>query len=83
MVVKNLPVNAEDTRNSGLILGQEDFPEEGIGNPLQYPEEPGRLQSMRSQRVRKLHTHTHTYISGEERQMAISLSQSPTGVFTV
>ena len=53
--------NAEDTRNSGLILGQEDFPEEGIGNPLQYPEEPGGLQSMRSQRVRQLHTHTHTH----------------------
>ena len=52
MLVKNLPVNAGDTRNSGLILGQEDIPEEGNGNPRQYPEKPGGLQSMKSQRVR-------------------------------
>ena len=82
-MVKNLPVNPGDTRNSGLILGRE----EGNGNSLQYPEEPGGLQSMWSQKVRHnythTHTHTHTYISGEGRHVAISLSHSPAGVFTV
>ena len=34
-MVKNLPVNAGDTRDSGS-LGQEDSPGGGHGNPLQY-----------------------------------------------
>ena len=45
--------------DSGSIPGSERFPGEGNGNPLLYPcqeipgmEEPGRLQSMGSQRVR-------------------------------
>ena len=55
LVVKNPPANAEDlgsTPDSGRSPG------EGNGNPLQYSclensiEEPGRLQSMGSQRVR-------------------------------
>ena len=54
LVVKNPPANAEDmgsTPDSGRSPG------EGNGNPLQYSclensvEEPGRLQSMGSQRV--------------------------------
>ena len=52
-VVKNSSVNAGD---SGLIPGLERSPGEGNGNPLQYSylgnpwtEEPGRLQSTRSQ----------------------------------
>ena len=55
LVVRNPPANAEDlgsTPDSGRSPG------EGNGNPLQYSclensiEEPGRLQSMGSQRVR-------------------------------
>ena len=55
LVVKNPPANAEDmgsTPDSGRSPG------EGNGNSLEYSclenniEEPGKLQSMRSQRVR-------------------------------
>ena len=36
-MVKNLPANARDARNAGLILGREESLEEEInGNPLQY-----------------------------------------------
>ena len=35
-VVKNLPANAGDTRDSGLISGSERSPGVGNGNPLQY-----------------------------------------------
>ena len=54
-VIKNLPAKQETQVRS---LGQEDAPREGKSNPLQYSckipqtEEPGGLQSMRSQRVR-------------------------------
>ena len=57
-VVKNLSANAEDARNLGWIPGSGRSPGEGNGNPLQYScleipwtEEPGRLQTMGSQRV--------------------------------
>ena len=53
--VKRLPTMRETRVRS---LGQEHPPGEGNGNPLQYScleipwmEEPGRLQSMESQRV--------------------------------
>ena len=36
LVVKNLPANAIDIRDVGLILGWGRYPEEGHGNPLQY-----------------------------------------------
>ena len=36
LVVKNLPANAGDLRDSGLILGLERSPGEGHGNPFQY-----------------------------------------------
>ena len=36
LVVKNLPANAGDTRDSGLIPGLERSPGESQGNPLQY-----------------------------------------------
>ena len=36
-VVKNLPVNAGDTGNSGLIPGSGRSPGEANGNPLQFP----------------------------------------------
>ena len=36
IVVKNLPTNAEDTRDAGLTLGWGRFPGVEYGNPLQY-----------------------------------------------
>jgi len=35
-VVKNLPANAVDLRDSGLVPGSGRSPGEGNGNPLQY-----------------------------------------------
>ena len=35
-LVKNLPANAEDSRDLGSIPGSGRFPGEGNGNPLQY-----------------------------------------------
>ena len=56
-MVKNLPANAGDV---GLIPGSGRSPGEGNGNPLHIlawripgTEEPGGLQSMRSQIVRQ------------------------------
>ena len=58
-VVKNPPASPGDAGDTGLIPGSGRSPGEGNGNPLQYSclensttEEPGGLQSMRSQRVR-------------------------------
>ena len=58
-VVKNLPANARDAGDLGLISGSGRPPGRGNGNPLQYscPENfmdrgAGRLQSIRLQRVR-------------------------------
>ena len=36
LVVKNLPANAGDKRDVGLIPGSERSPEGGHGNPVQY-----------------------------------------------
>ena len=36
LVVKNLPANAGDIRDEGLIPGSGRFPGGGHGNPLQY-----------------------------------------------
>ena len=56
--VKNMPINAGDKRDVGLIPGSGSFPGEGNGNPLQdscldnpMDREPGGLKSMGSQRV--------------------------------
>ena len=53
LVIKNLPANAGDIRDMGLISGLGRFPGKGNGNTLQYSclenpgtEEPGGLQSM-------------------------------------
>ena len=35
-MVKNLPTNAEDTRDAGSIPGSGRSPGDGHGNPLQY-----------------------------------------------
>jgi len=59
LVVKNLPANAGDLRDSGSIPGLERSPKGGHGNPFQYSclenlwtEEAGRLYSLGSKRVR-------------------------------
>ena len=56
-MVKNLPANAGDIRDTGSVPGLGRSPGEGNSNPLQYSclenpwtEEPGGLQSMGSQR---------------------------------
>ena len=58
-MVKNLPANAGDIRDTGSILGQEDPPEKGmathssiLAGRIPWTEEPGGLQSMGSRRVR-------------------------------
>ena len=58
LLVKNLPANAGDAGNKGLILGQEDpLVEEmathssTLARIIPRTEEPGRLQSMGSQRA--------------------------------
>ena len=61
LVVKNLPANAGDTRDTGLIPGEdprEDPLEKEIATHssilacrIPWTEEPGRLQSIASQRV--------------------------------
>ena len=58
-MVKNPPANAGDTRDVASTPGLGRYPEVVYGNPLQYSclgripwtEEPGRLQSMGSERV--------------------------------
>ena len=58
LVVNNPPANAEDSRDLGLIPGLEDPLEEGTATnssilawKIPWTEEPGRLQSIGSQRV--------------------------------
>ena len=60
-MVKNLPVNAADTRDKNLIPGLGRSPRVGNGNPLQYSawkipwsEKPDELQFVGSQRGDKL-----------------------------
>ena len=57
-MVKNVPANAGDIRDTGLILGQDDPLEKGMATHSSIPawripctEEPGGLQSMGSQIV--------------------------------
>ena len=57
LVVKNLPANAGDARDKGLIPGLGRFPGVGNGNLLQYSclensMDRGGLQSVGLQRVR-------------------------------
>ena len=47
-LVKNLPTNAGDTRDMGLILGSERSPKEGNGNPLQYSYLENSMHGQRS-----------------------------------
>jgi len=64
LVVKNLPPNAGDMRDMGLILGSGRYPRGGNGNALQYsclenPMDRGALQAIghRVQRVRHNWSH--------------------------
>ena len=59
LVVKNPPANARDVRDMGLIPWSEDPLEEGLATHfsilawrMPWPEEPGGLQSMGSQKIR-------------------------------
>ena len=71
LVVNNLPANAGDIRDTGLIPGSGRAPGGEHGNPLQYsclenPMHPGRLVSIGLQRVRHnwsylVRTHTLEY----------------------
>ena len=68
LMVKNLPANAEDT-GSVPVSGR--YPGGGNGNPLQYSclktpwtKEPGRLQSMWLQRVRRNSATEHVTMGG-------------------
>jgi len=36
LLIKNLPANAGDVRDAGLVPGSGRFPGEGSGTPLQY-----------------------------------------------
>ena len=71
-MVKNLPANAGDTRDTGSVSGSGRSPEEGIGNPFQYAclensmdkGALGRLQPMgvtKSQTQLSVHAHVHTH----------------------
>ena len=58
-MVKNLPANAGDVRDTGLSLGREDPMEKVMATHssilawrIPWTEEPGRLQSIGLQRVR-------------------------------
>ena len=58
LVVKNLPARAGDVRDVCLIAGWEDLLEEGMAThssilawEITWREEPGRLQSIWSQKV--------------------------------
>ena len=71
-VVKNLPANAEDARDAGLIPGLRRCPGEGNGNPLQYsclgnPVDRGAWWTTvhrvtKNQTQLSAHVHTHTQL---------------------
>ena len=67
LVLKNLPANAGDTRDSVWSLGQEDPLEEGVANCcnifagiIPWTKEPGRLQFVASQIVEHNWVTEHT-----------------------
>ena len=72
LVVKNLPVNAGDTRDSGSSLGWKDpLKEEMVTHSsilawrIPWTEEPGGLQFMGSQRIWHDWVHIHTYADSD------------------
>ena len=72
-MVRNSPVNAGGTGDMGLIPGSGRSPGEGNSSPLQWTEEPGRLQSMGPERVR----HTLATERATVMHMSVHLSRYP------
>ena len=82
LMVRTLPISAEDIRDVGLILGLGRFPGEGNGNPLQYsclekPMERGAWWAT-IHRIAKgwtwlkqlsMHTHNHSILRADLRQL--------------
>ena len=73
-VVKNLPANAGDTRDTSSVTGLGRSPAEGNGDPLQFsclenPTDRGAWGGYSPWDCKKLdkhtHTHIHTYIHTE------------------
>ena len=67
-MIEKLLANAGDTRDAGLIAFQEDPLEKQMAAhssilawKILRTEDPGRLQSMKSQRVKNNSTQTHTH----------------------
>ena len=78
-MVKNLPANAGDLRDTGLIPGSGRSPGGGHGNPLQYsclenPMDRGAWQATvhrvaQSQTLLQPHTHARTSYTSVTEQM--------------
>ena len=76
LMVRNLPISAEDIRDVGLILGLGRFPGVGHGNPLQHSclEKPGRLQCIGEQSWTQPTEHACTH-SGKTIYLGFTVSQ--------
>ena len=82
LLVKKPPANAGNRRDAGSILGKEDPLEEGMATHssiltwrIPWTEEPGGLQSMRSQRVRHDQSDLAAAMSRRESLIAKVLPQ--------
>ena len=82
-VVKSLPANLGDPRDVSSVPGWERYPGVGNGNPLQSSwlensmiKKPGRLKSMRSQRVGHDPVHTHTHNKNKETHSILAIAFS-------
>ena len=70
LVVKNLPANAGDTRDAGLIPGSSRSLGGGNDNPLQYsclenPMDRGAWKATVHEMAKSRHNQAHTYLYGE------------------
>ena len=73
-MLKNLPASEGDTRDMGLIPGQRDLLEEEMAThssifawKIPQTEEPGRLQSTGSQRVRQDRVTAHKKLRSQDK----------------
>ena len=87
LVVKNLPANAGDIRDMGLIPGSERTHTSILAWRILRPEEPGgpgRLQSMGSQRVEHdwVTKHAHKVLSLYKQVLEMILRESETRTCT-
>ena len=91
-MVKNPPANAGDTRDTGLMPNLGRSPEEGNGNPLQYPYLENSMDraawrakvhglTKESDMTEQAHTLTHSCNSSncktKEKKLSACLSFSP------